>query len=102
MDGEVIKGGVGDVSLSYNAEGWRRVETSSGYMIEFEAGGTLRYVTLDGTGAADVDLTAGNVDGAVGDVRDNVLSAQDHIASVQISGGAGNDLVKREPAHHDR
>ncbi len=93
-DGKVVKGGVGDVSLRYNAEGWRKVETSDGYYIEFEGGETLRYGVMDGTGVANWDVNARNFDVVVGDARGNELIATGQTRGVSISGGSGNDIVR--------
>jgi Ca2+-binding RTX toxin-like protein len=93
MDGEVVEGGVGDISLAYNEEGYRYVETDDGYVIEFENGEKLRYAVLDGDGVQNVDLDDLVLDGATGDDRNNTLTAAWHTRSVTISGGAGNDKV---------
>ncbi len=92
-DGTVVKGGVGDVALSYNAQGWRRVETVLGYEIQFEAGGKLAIAELEGKSSANVNLDAGVLDGAIGDARNNLLTAFGHTRSVRISGGDGSDTV---------
>ncbi len=88
-----VEGGVGDVALSYNTQGWRRVETAIGYSIEFEGGGTLNYAVLDGSGTTSVDLVQDWLDGATGDGRDNALLAGGHTLSVQVSGGDGDDTI---------
>ncbi|MCK8485485.1 hypothetical protein MUY21_15695 [Aliiroseovarius sp. S2029] len=93
-NGEVIEGGVGDVALRYNAQGWRRVETDAGYNIEFETGATLRYAVMDGSGSAGLDAYVSNLDGVQGDARDNVISATDHTRNVALSGGDGNDTLR--------
>jgi Ca2+-binding RTX toxin-like protein len=93
MNGMVYEGGVGDVSLTYSSQGWRRVETSIGYAIEFENGEALNYAVQDGTGSTDINLDALVLDGVAGDDRANYLTAQGHSRSVQIAGGAGNDSV---------
>lgn len=90
---EVVEGGVGDVALGYNTQGWRQIETSSGYSIEFENGESLHYRVLDGSGSANVNLDVLVLDGATGDGRNNLLNAAGHSRSVQISGGDGNDSV---------
>ena len=59
-----------------------------------ETGETLQIGEVAGNASAHLDLTALNLDGAIGDDRDNELRAIGHIASVQISGGAGNDLIR--------
>lgn len=89
----VVGGGVGDVTLAYNTQGWRRVETDLGYPIEFESGVQYHYAELDETTAADVNLNTMNLDGAVGDARDNVLDAMGHLRSVGMSGGEGDDSI---------
>ena len=92
-DGTVVKGGVGDVSLSYDAKGWRRVDTALGYEIQFEAGGKLSIAELEGKASANLNLDIEALDGAVGDARANVLSANGHSRAVQISGGDGDDVL---------
>lgn len=92
-DGTVVKGGVGDVALSYNSQGWRRVETDLGYEIQFEAGGKLAIAELAGKSSANLNLDTAALDGAIGDDRANSLSARGHSRSVQIEGGKGNDTI---------
>lgn len=89
----IAAGGVGDISLSAEQLGWRRVETAIGYSIEFESGPTLRYSVLGADDSAGVDLTADALDGAIGDSRDNQLDAENHTRAVQISGGGGADTI---------
>ncbi|PYE80579.1 Ca2+-binding RTX toxin-like protein [Pseudoroseicyclus aestuarii] len=93
-NGKTVVGGVGDVSLSYEAEGSRRVEMEGGYGIKFENGTTKRYAVLNNSGSANINLDTAALDGATGDARPNVLTAQGHSRSVQISGGGGNDTVR--------
>ncbi len=91
---EVVEGGVGDVSLSYNELGWRRIETAMGYAIEFENGDRFDYAVLDASDASpNIDLDILQLDGATGDERHNNLTASGATASVAISGGAGNDVL---------
>ncbi|MBP0484312.1 calcium-binding protein [Sagittula salina] len=93
MNGQVVEGGVGDVSLAYNSIGWRRVETEIGYSIELESGQSYNYAVMDGTGLAAVNLTADRLDGVTGDDRNNQLDARNHTRSVQVSGGVGADAI---------
>lgn len=90
---ETVEGGVGDVALAHSGLGWRENPTDDGYEIEFESGETYRYVVLDGSGPANVDLTAAALDGAEGDTLANALDATDHTKSVQVSGGDDNDTI---------
>ena len=93
-DGEVVEGGVGDVSLLYNTQGWRYVETDSGYQIEFEDGDeTMVFWDAEGQASADVDLNIDNLAGAYGDARDNVLDATGVEQDLVITGGEGNDQI---------
>ncbi|MCX7300867.1 MAG: hypothetical protein NTX73_10935 [Rhodobacterales bacterium] len=95
-DGKVVTGGVGDMTLVHADLGWRRVETDYGYAIEFETGEELRYgVVKEGVGSANINLDTLVLDGATGDSRVNILSATGHSRSVQISGGDGNDVLRR-------
>ncbi|WP_299376516.1 calcium-binding protein [uncultured Tateyamaria sp.] len=86
-------GGVGDVALNHDTQGWRQVPTAMGYAIEFETGQTFRYANLEDLGVSDLDLGAHNLDGATGDDSANVLSAAGFARSVQIAGGGGNDSI---------
>lgn len=93
-DGEIVEGGVGDVSLMYNTQGWRYVETASGYQIEFESGDdTMAFWDMEGLASADANLTANGLAGAYGDARANVLDATGSQDQVVISGGDGNDQI---------
>lgn len=86
-------GGVGDVALSNDELGYRRVETSLGYTIEFESGEELRYAELDGSTPAHINLATEWLHGATGDGRSNTLNATGHSLATQISGGDGNDTI---------
>lgn len=92
-NGEIVQGGVGDVALGYNTQGWRKVDNGNGYTIKFESGESYHYAVLADSGSADIDLDANSLDGATGDGRNNHLNASGHSRSVQISGGDGNDSV---------
>lgn len=93
-DGETIEGGVGDVSLFYNTQGWRRVETDSGYTIEFEGGDdAMAFWNVENLASANVDLTANNLAGAYGDDRNNVLDGSGSTDQLVITGGGGNDTI---------
>ncbi len=94
MNGEVVEGGVGDVSLLYNTQGWRYVETDSGYQIEFESGDdAMVFWNVEGLASANVDLTALGLAGTYGDDRDNILDATGTEHQVVITGGAGSDQI---------
>lgn len=92
-DSETIVGGVGDVSLVFDALGWREIETNLGFSIEFETGLTQEYAELDGTGSSGVDFSVTPLDGAFGDERNNNLNADQYVRSVTIGGGAGSDQI---------
>lgn len=92
-NGTVVAGGVGDVALAYNTQGWRRIETELGYEIQFESGGKLSIADIEGKASANLNLNTAVLDGAIGDARANNLSASGHSRSVQIGGGAGNDTI---------
>ena len=94
-DGETFEGGVGDMTLTYNALGWKKVTTSVGFDIIFEQGRHLRYFDATGKSSANINLDTLVLDGATGDSRANSLIATGHSRSVQISGGDGNDVLRR-------
>ena len=89
---ETISGGVGDVALSYNTLGWRKVGTAAGYNIEFESGDTYKYAVMDDAGT-DLDLNIEWFDGVAGNDASNVLTADGVTKSVQIAGGGGDDTI---------
>jgi hypothetical protein len=93
-DGETVEGGVGDMTLTYNALGWKKVTTSVGFDIIFEQGRHLRYFDATGKSSANINLDTLVLDGAQGDSRANSLIATGHSRSVQISGGDGNDTIR--------
>ena len=94
MNGELLEGGVGDLSLVFNQYGWRYVETAYGYQIELEGGDALSFWVGDGVGSASVDLAAEGFVGATGDERDNVLDASEiGDEEIVLSGGGGNDIL---------
>lgn len=92
-NGETVAGGVGDVSLLYNTQGWRNVETANGYTIEFEEGEGLAFWHMDQVASANANLTTNSLAGAYGDDRNNVLDATGSTEQVVISGGAGSDTI---------
>lgn len=92
-DGQVVEGGVGDISLLFANAGWRTVTTATGYYIEFEGGETQSFWDANGQDATDVNLANGGFVGAFGDDRDNVLDASNSTIDVVISGGGGADQV---------
>lgn len=93
MNGELVEGGVGDVSLAYNEFGWRRVETETGYTIEFESGEELAFWDAEGQTSASLDLAVDGYIGAFGDDRANTLDASGVDEQVVLDGGAGNDTI---------
>ncbi len=91
-NGQVVQGGVGDVSLQYSGLGWRRVETAEGHNVEFEIGTTYRYAEIALVGNAP-DMAAGWYDGVAGDENDNYANGSSVTKSLSMSGGAGNDTL---------
>jgi hypothetical protein len=99
-NGKTVNGGVGDMSLTYNALGWKKVTTSAGFDIIFEQGRHLRYFDVTGKSSADVNLDGQVLDGAQGDDRANSLIATGHSRNVQISGEGGNDTIRGSVADY--
>lgn len=92
-DGEVVEGGVGDVSLAYNPLGWRVVEDENGYRIEFESGDSYAYWEAEGLSDPDVNLQLGGFSGAFGDDRNNSIIATGVAMALILDGGAGDDEI---------
>ncbi|WP_260081050.1 calcium-binding protein [Phaeobacter inhibens] len=93
MDDKIVEGGVADLSLRYSTLGYREIETDFGTRIEFETGEVRQYAHLEGKAYESVDLDDLALDGAQGDVDENLLDASGHSRFVQIAGGDGNDTV---------
>ncbi len=93
VDGEIISGGIADVSLATTDLGWRSVSGDGYYDVEFEAGELLRYLEMEYTDPKDVMLTQSSFSGVEADSRDNELNAFGRNSSVQLHGGAGNDTL---------
>ncbi|WP_282053262.1 calcium-binding protein [Phaeobacter inhibens] len=93
MSGEIVRGGVGDVSLEYDSLGWKRVETENGFSFQMENGEVRHFSILDETDSKNINLSSEALDGASGDSRSNHLDASDHSRPVIIVGGSGNDSV---------
>lgn len=92
-DGRIVEGGAGDVELVHNTLGYRITEVDNTTTYEFEVGETAVVETLDGTGSADVDLSAAGRDAAIGDTRNNLLSAAGLATSVTLLGNEGDDTL---------
>ncbi|MEP5758397.1 MAG: hypothetical protein ABJ327_03600, partial [Litoreibacter sp.] len=95
-NGEVVVGGVGDVSLSYNPLGYRIIETAYGQQIEFEGNTDLNYAILDETASSSFldPFYVGDFDGVTGhDGNDFIIAVSGVDKSLQIAGGAGDDWI---------
>jgi hypothetical protein len=94
MNGELRTGGVGDLELAYIEKGWRRVETETGFRIEFETGKYLEHRQL---AANEVNFSLGDdatgVVSAAGNSGANVLDASAKTVAVTLDGGAGDDRL---------
>lgn len=99
-NGVTTQGGVGDVAITFNPIGWKRLQTTEGYDIRFENGDKLRYAVVASGAPASVNLASLVLDGAVGDARANALDASGQTRQVQIAGGEGGDTL-RGGANHD-
>ncbi|MCH2131957.1 MAG: hypothetical protein MK179_22680, partial [Pirellulaceae bacterium] len=92
-NGEVSVGGVGDVSLRYNGQGYTVSETSTEVRYDFENGEVQTYLQITSLASANYTISSGGYDGAIGDARNNSITAEGLNTSVLISGGDGNDII---------
>ncbi|MDX8355525.1 FG-GAP-like repeat-containing protein [Cognatiyoonia sp. IB215182] len=92
-NGEVVAGGVGDVALSYDAQGVRTIETDDELRFDFESGEIHVYAKLENRQSADFSLSTTSFQGVQGDNRDNVISAVGSTFGVNIFGENGNDTL---------
>lgn len=93
-NGKVITGGVGDLALGFNEDGYRIVETADGFLVEFETGETLVHRTLRAD-EQNLDLggDASNIVSATGNSGNNLLDGRAKTAAILLSGGAGADTI---------
>jgi Ca2+-binding RTX toxin-like protein len=93
-NGKTIAGGVGDLALGFNKDGYRIVETADGFLVEFETGETLAHRNLrDGEVNLDLGTDASNIVSASGNTAANLLDASRKTADVMLSGGLGADTL---------
>lgn len=93
-NGKTIAGGVGDLALGFNEDGYRIVETADGFLVEFETGETLAHRNLqDGEVNLDLGSDAGNIVSASGNAADNQLDGRAKTADILLSGGLGADTL---------
>lgn len=94
QNGAKKTGAVGDVSLTYEAQGSKQVDTSYGYRIDFESGATQKYVDVSGKSSPNGNLTSVGAIAGYGDQRANVLDATGSNVVVNLIGAAGNDTLR--------
>lgn len=92
-NGEVVVGGVGDVSLAHDEDGWRRLETSGGFIVDLEAGEDFAFKEIQEGDSANLYLRNQSLSGVFGDGRNNVLDAYFHLSPALMDGGAGGDRI---------
>lgn len=94
INGETREGGVGDFSLFHTEQGWRRVDTETGYRIEFRTGEVFEHRFL---AANERDFSLGDNSSAyrsiLGNGLNNRLDASLKTVDVILDGGAGNDTL---------
>ena len=94
MNGKTFTGGVGDVSLTHTVRGWRESRSENLIMIEIEGGENLYIKEMQSSDPSNIDLKKMNLDGIIGDERNNTLSAENvQNKEISISGGDGNDTI---------
>ncbi|PXW78218.1 hypothetical protein BZA02_11121 [Ruegeria sp. P4] len=93
QNGAVVEDGVGDVSLSYQENGWRSVETNYGFVLEYEDGTSERHAEIWKHSSANLDLAVDDYAGAQGDDRNNDFNASGTTVSVALEGFGGNDTL---------
>ncbi|MEE4640112.1 MAG: calcium-binding protein, partial [Wenzhouxiangella sp.] len=94
IDGETRVGGVGDLELVHADQGWRRVETETGYRIEFETGEAAEHrVLAEGETGFDLGDDTTDFRSATGNAGDNLLDASTKTEGVVLAGLEGNDTL---------
>lgn len=93
-NGVTTAGGLGNVTLSYVKNGWKRVETAAGFDLVYEKGPRQRYVELTTAMSAAYTLTGTAWAGAVGDTRGNLLDGLNNAAPLRLLGMEGDDTLR--------
>ncbi|GFE65556.1 calcium-binding protein [Litoreibacter roseus] len=92
-NGVVQEGGVGDVALSYLAEGYQKSTSGVEQTIAYEVGSSRKLYDIQSSSSAAVDLAGGDFDGAIGDGRENRIDASGSTIGVELYGHGGNDHI---------
>jgi Ca2+-binding RTX toxin-like protein len=94
IDGETRVGGVGDLELVHADQGWRRVETETGYRIEFETGEAAEHrVLAEGETGFDLGDDTTDFRSATGNASANLLDASAKTEGVVLAGLEGDDTL---------
>ncbi|MEP3297876.1 MAG: hypothetical protein ABJN34_13025 [Litoreibacter sp.] len=95
-NGIVVDGGVGDVELAYDENGFQKAGTSSGFHFIAEADGAIvaNYLELSKSSSANVTISSDSYNGVYGDERNNVIIASSNVHDLTLEGGAGRDEIR--------
>ncbi len=96
-NGATVTGGVGDISVAYEASGSTSVETDAAITRTLETGETQVIDKITSSEAADLLLANTSYYGAVGDNRANVISGAGVAAPLEIYGEGGDDNLTGGP-----
>lgn len=92
-NGQTQAGGIGDLALSFDANGSKRFDTLDGYRLEFESGEITTYADANKLASAHISLTGTTHVGAMGDAQANTLSAIGRSETVTLAGAGGHDTL---------
>lgn len=93
-NGEVLKGGVGDVSLAFKTRGYIKTETAYGssWEVQTETGTeTRKFIELEKYQSPNTTISGSTYNGVFGDNRNNIITAEGKVSPVYLDGGSGND-----------
>ena len=92
-NGTVVEGGVGDVALSYQTQGFTFEQVGDRIVYDYENGEQAFVELLEGRSVPNLVVTDTSVRGVEGDARDNTIDASETTTSVLLTGGEGNDIL---------
>ncbi|MEO0636539.1 MAG: hypothetical protein AAFY73_07815, partial [Pseudomonadota bacterium] len=92
-NGQIVEGGVGDVSLSYNQFGATVADLGTQQRLEYEDGRIETVEILAGRNSADFDVVDASTAIVTGDNRNNHVNGAAGSRGLVISGEDGNDTL---------
>ncbi len=91
----VVVGGVGDLALQYNTNGWMPVGDNADDLWIAEEDGSIasRFFRIEGSASSNKISDWVSYDGGYGDERANIIDAGSAVKNINLDGRQGSDLI---------